>query len=66
VLGARVLPGEAIFNRGLLLPQPIEIVIQVVFCKSRQAEDITDGMGPCSAHGGEPGALVNDPCDHLP
>jgi hypothetical protein len=61
-----MLPGEAIFNRALLLPQPITMVIPVVFRTPRQAEDIPDGMGPCSAHGGEPGALGNDPGDHVP
>jgi hypothetical protein len=46
VLGARVLPGEASLHRGLVLPQPIEIVLQVVLRTPLPAEDLADGMRP--------------------
>ena len=66
VWGARVLPGEAILTRRLVLLQPIEVGIPVVLRQRRQAEHLADGMRPGSAHGGESSAWVNDPCDDVP
>jgi len=57
---------EPILDFGLMLVEPIEIGVQVIFVEALQAQDVTGGMSSCQPHGGQPGALVDDSGQNLP
>jgi hypothetical protein len=65
-LGRRQRLCQAILDDGWVVSEPIEIVIQIVFRKGLQTEDIADGMGTGEAHSGEPNAWVKEPRHDLP
>ena len=50
----------------MLITEPIQVFIKVIFIECFKIEDITGGMRRCQAHGGEARALIDDPCEDLP
>ena len=57
---------EALFDKGLVLGQPSQVWVELIFVKRVQAKDVAGGMGASQTDGAEAGTLLNGPCDDLP
>ena len=57
---------QAIFNLLLVLGQPVQIVVQIVFIKVLQFQDVASGVGVGQPYGGKSGTLFQDACEYLP
>jgi hypothetical protein len=57
---------EALLNGDLLVRQPCQVGVQVIFVEGVQSQDITSRMAAGQADGTESGTLIHRACDHLP
>src|SRR6267378_7328961 len=57
---------QALFDRHLLLAEPIEIGIEVILVEAAEPQDLTAGMRPRQAYGRQAGSLVDNSGNDLP
>src|SRR5208282_4951453 len=57
---------ELLFDQDLILGQPSQVGVKLIFVKRFQPQDVTGGMGTSQTDGAEAGALVQGASDDLP
>ena len=57
---------QTVFNARLMFIEPVKVLVEIVFVKGTQAENVTRRVVAGKSDRGQPRPLVDHPCNHLP